>query len=54
MSTYHGARVINGVTVHRYVADNSEEEKKEIVQGVLKFCAEVKQREKKKGEENKG
>lgn len=40
MSTYTGTRVIRGATVHRYALDNTEEEKKEIVQDILRVCAE--------------
>lgn len=51
MSTYITTRTIRGATVHSYAADTSEEEKKEIVEGVLRLCAEV--RRKKEAKENK-
>lgn len=44
MSTYLTTRKIRGATVHSYVADTTKEEKKEIVQGVLRLCAEVKRK----------
>lgn len=49
MSAYLTTRKIRGATVHSYVADTSEEQKKEIIQGALKVCAESKQR---RAEEN--
>ena len=53
MSTYITTRTIRGATVHSYVADTSEEEKKRIVQGVLKVCAQdLMQRKKEEVKEN--
>lgn len=54
MSTYITTRKIRGATVHSYVADTSEEEKKEIVRGVLMVCAkELMERKKEEAKENK-
>ena len=54
MSTYITTREIRGATVHSYAADTSEKERKEIVQGVLRVCAEdLMQRKKKEAKENK-
>lgn len=48
MSTYVTTRIIRGCTVESYTADNTEEEKKEIVQSALRYCAEVQRRKQKK------
>jgi hypothetical protein len=53
MSTYITTRKIRGATVHSYVADTPEEEKKKIVQGVLRVCAqELMQRKKEETKDN--
>lgn len=44
MGANMGTRMICGATVHSYVADLTEEERKEIVERVLKICAEAKKR----------
>ncbi|MBO5485026.1 MAG: hypothetical protein J6K58_06840 [Lachnospiraceae bacterium] len=53
MSTYLGSRIYNGTTVHRYVANTTEEEDQDCIRMALEICVRFKMKKQEQEKDKK-